>query len=289
MSRCRRGPGRLGAATVLARAGARVRIVDRARFRATSCAATRSIPARSRCCGGSTSAAAIDARGLPVDGMRVTGARGVVIEGAIRTASAGARCCAATRLDAAAGCARGRRAVRAGRAPCAARSSTDDRVQRAWVSGRRFDGELRARVTIAADGRRSTLAFGLGLARHPSASAAMGDRRLHGEHRRGDDRPATSARCTCARPLHRHRARAGRPDERVSREAVAARRRATRATRSGARARELARDPLLRDRFAGARLAGAPVVLGPLAVDVDDDGASTGCCWPATPPGSSIR
>ena len=31
---------------------------------------------------------------------------------------------------------------------------------------------------------------------------------------------------------------------------------------------ELARDPLLRDRFAGARVAGPPVVLGPLAVDV---------------------
>ena len=31
--------------------------------------------------------------------------------------------------------------------------------------------------------------------------------------------------------------------------------------------RELRRDPLLRDRFADARLAGPPVVLGPLAVD----------------------
>jgi flavin-dependent dehydrogenase len=33
-------------------------------------------------------------------------------------------------------------------------------------------------------------------------------------------------------------------------------------------ARELQQDPVLRDRFAGARLAAAPVVLGPLAVDV---------------------
>jgi flavin-dependent dehydrogenase len=32
--------------------------------------------------------------------------------------------------------------------------------------------------------------------------------------------------------------------------------------------RELARDPLLGDRFAGARLVAPPVVLGPLAVDV---------------------
>src|SRR6185295_1246493 len=35
--------------------------------------------------------------------------------------------------------------------------------------------------------------------------------------------------------------------------------------------RELARDPALRDRAAGARLAGPPVVLGPLAVDVRDE------------------
>jgi flavin-dependent dehydrogenase len=34
-------------------------------------------------------------------------------------------------------------------------------------------------------------------------------------------------------------------------------------------ARELARDPWLRDRAAGARLVGPPAVLGPLAVDVD--------------------
>jgi flavin-dependent dehydrogenase len=38
----------------------------------------------------------------------------------------------------------------------------------------------------------------------------------------------------------------------------------------GAVLAELARDPLLRDRFSGARLTGTPVVLGPLAVDVDD-------------------
>ena len=34
---------------------------------------------------------------------------------------------------------------------------------------------------------------------------------------------------------------------------------------------ELEADPVLRDRFAGARLAGPPVVLGPLAVDVTGD------------------
>jgi flavin-dependent dehydrogenase len=36
-------------------------------------------------------------------------------------------------------------------------------------------------------------------------------------------------------------------------------------------ARELQRDPLLRERAAGARATGPPVVLGPLAVDVRDE------------------
>ena len=52
---------------------------------------------------------------------------------------------------------------------------------------------------------------------------------------------------------------------------------------------ELSRDPLLRDRFAGARLVGTPAVLGPLAVDVNDVATSRGCCSPATRPGSSTR
>ena len=78
---------------------------------------------------------------------------------------------------------------------------------------------LPARVVVAADGRHSTIAFGLGLARHPVASAPLGRGRLLRERvtvhdqrgartarrrRRSNTlqlrslRDGVSARCTCA-------------------------------------------------------------------------------------------
>src|SRR5580765_6282294 len=75
------GPAGTVAATVLARAGARVRLVDRARF------------PRDKLCGDTVNpgtlaalrrlglAQALDRRGLRVDGMCVTGPGGVAIEG----------------------------------------------------------------------------------------------------------------------------------------------------------------------------------------------------------------
>src|SRR5262249_31421791 len=76
------GPAGTVAATVLARQGARVRIVDRARF------------PRDKLCGDTVNpgtlallrrlgmADRIEARGLPVDGMIVSGGDGVVVRGA---------------------------------------------------------------------------------------------------------------------------------------------------------------------------------------------------------------
>ncbi len=264
------GPAGSVAATVLARAGARVRIVDRSLF------------PRDKLCGDTVNpgtlgllrrlnmAAAIDGCGLPVVGMRVTGARGVVIEGRYPDGVSG-RALLRRHLD----WMLLQDALAAGaqfEPACTVRGAIMDgsRVAGARVSGRPFDGEVRARVTIAADGRRSTLAFGAGHGATSRAAAAMGDGRIRREHRRGRtaSRPRRNARARW--PLHRHRARARRPDERVRREAVAARRSGDSATRRRAVLAELARDPLLRDRFAGARLTGTPVVLGPLAVDVDD-------------------
>ena len=75
------GPAGAVAGTILARAGARVRIVDRARF------------PRDKLCGDTVNpgtlarlealdlAAGIDERSLRIDGMKVTGAGGVTIEG----------------------------------------------------------------------------------------------------------------------------------------------------------------------------------------------------------------
>ena len=75
------GPAGAVAATLLARTGARVRIVDRATF------------PRDKLCGDTVNpgtiailkrlglAASIDACGLPIDGMRVSGDKGVLVEG----------------------------------------------------------------------------------------------------------------------------------------------------------------------------------------------------------------
>src|SRR5438445_2468983 len=75
------GPAGAVAATVLARAGARVRLVDRSAF------------PRDKLCGDTVNpgtlallrrlgvSACIDERGLPVDGMRLTGENGVAVAG----------------------------------------------------------------------------------------------------------------------------------------------------------------------------------------------------------------
>ena len=128
--------------------------------------------ARSRACGRSASRRGIDERSLRVDGMRVTGERGVDDRGALSRRPVGPRDHPArARLAAAAAGDRRRLPVRAGRRGPAARSSTSRAARgrsaaRSSATGGR-ESPIAARVTIAADGRHSTIAFGLGLARHP--------------------------------------------------------------------------------------------------------------------------
>ena len=130
-------------------------------------------------------------------------------------------------------------------------------------------------VTIAADGRRSTIAFGLGLARHPAhprrwAIGAYYEGFLHGM----TAETAESAEGVCGE-MHIRRGRyigvAPVPGGLTNVCLVMPSHAGDEAFGDPAAllARELARDPLLRDRAAGARLATPPVVLGPLAVDVD--------------------
>src|SRR6266446_4332024 len=158
------GPAGTVAATVLARNGARVRIVDRARF------------PRDKLCGDTVNpgtlallrrlhmADRLEARGLPVAGMIVTGADGVAVESSYPDGLQG-RAMVRRELD----WSLLQQATAAGAEfePCASvrRPIVDDDV----VSGVIVNDErmLRARVVIAADGRHSTLAFALGLARHP--------------------------------------------------------------------------------------------------------------------------
>ncbi len=172
------GPAGAIAGLVAARAGARVRILERATF------------PRDKLCGDTVNPGALAllrrlgvveplyARGLDVGGMVVTGENGVTIVGHYPN---GLRGCAIVRrdldailLDAAsrAGCeiAHGvvvRRAVMADdrAAPNGQRvAGVVVAASRAGRGERRMD----ASVVIGADGRRSALAFGLGLARHPA-------------------------------------------------------------------------------------------------------------------------
>ena len=263
------GPAGTVAATVLARAGARVRIVDRSTF------------PRDKLCGDTVNpgtlgllrrlkmAAAIDTCGLPVAGMRVTGERGVAIEGRYRDGVAG-RALLRRHLD----WMLLQDALAAGaqfEPAFTVRGAIVDgsRVAGARVSGRSFDGEIRARVTIAADGRRSTLTFGLGMARHPTRPRrwAMGayveNTAVTGPPRDLGEMHVRAGRYIGVAPVPGGLTnvcvvKPWRPGDRTMGDPKAA------------VLGELMRDPLLRDRFAGARLVGTPAVLGPLAVDVND-------------------
>lgn len=128
---------------------------------------------------------------------------------------------------------------------------------------------MAARVTIAADGRHSTIAFGLGLARHPARPRRwaigayfenfgayenpenLGEMHVRRHHYVGvAPVPGGLTNVCLVRPSFAGDAALGDPAALLT--------------------AALARDPMLRDRAASARLIGSPVVLGPLAVDVRD-------------------
>jgi menaquinone-9 beta-reductase len=275
------GPAGAVAGTILARAGARVRIVDRARF------------PRDKLCGDTVNpgtlarlealdlAAGIDERSLRIDGMKVTGAGGVTIEGRYPAGLSGR---AIVRRDfdwlllrqaIAAGCQLDEGvAVRGAIVDEQGRGRS---VSGAIVSGDRHPSPLAARVTIAADGRHSTIAFGLGLASHPPsprrwAIGAYFENFMPNGVRPGSDPDLTPTfgemhvrrghyigiapvqggltNVCLVKPSFAGDAALGDPGSLLT--------------------RSLADDPLLRDRAADARLISGPVVLGPLAVDVRD-------------------
>jgi flavin-dependent dehydrogenase len=273
------GPAGAVAGTILARAGARVRIVDRATFpRDKLCGDTVNPGTMARLAALQLSDG-IAARGLRVDGMLVTGERDVTIEGRYPRGQAG-RAILRRDLDwllleqaIAAGCAF-EPGVVVKRALVDELGATRS-VHGVVASAGRRDVEITAPITIAADGRHSALAFSLGLARHPDRprrwaigayyenSVPFGVRHpsdpVLGEMhiRRGRyigvaPVPGGLTNVCLVRP-----SQPGDVDFRNPERLLA---------------RELARDPLLRDRFAQARITAPPVVLGPLAVDVRDEG-----------------
>jgi flavin-dependent dehydrogenase len=264
------GPAGTTAALVLARAGARVRVIDRAAF------------PRDKLCGDTINpgtlaalrelgvADGVDARGLRIDGMLLTGAGGVAIEGRYPRGLYGRallrRDLDWTLLE---------HAIRAGaqfESSVAVRRAIVDtapgRIVTGVVTAARSgdDVELHAPVTIAADGRRSTIAFGLGIAVHPARprrwaagayfEQAAGLSSLGEMHVRRDGyvgvapMPGGLANVCVVRP-----SQGGDPDLHDP---------------AGLIRRALAADARLAERFADARLVAAPVVLGPLATDVRD-------------------
>jgi flavin-dependent dehydrogenase len=160
--------------------------------------------------------------------------------------------------------------------PCTSvrRAAVDDDVVAGVVVN--DEREIRARVVIAADGRHSTLAFGLGLARHP----AHPRRWAIGAYFEG----VSFANGKEFSPFGEMHVRPGgyigvapvpggltnvclvKPWEASSHMAESSD--VTFRDPEALLRRELARDPVLRERFAAARLVTPPVVLGPLAVDV---------------------
>ncbi len=261
------GPAGAVAATLLAREGARVRLLDRADF------------PRGKLCGDTVNpgtlgilrrlgmAGAVDAAGLRVAGMLVTG-EGVAIEGLYPDGLYGVAL-SRRELDwllleqaLAAGVQFEPRTV-------VLRALVDGpagSVTGVVVSVNSSERVIRSRVVIAGDGRRSTIAFGLGLARHPrrprrwavgayfenvegtGRGLALGEMHIRsGRYIGVAPLPGGVTNVCVVKPSHAADGALSDPGSFLR--------------------DELAGDPMLAPRFAGARLAAPPMVLGPLAVD----------------------
>jgi flavin-dependent dehydrogenase len=264
------GPAGAVAATVLARAGARVRIVDRASF------------PRDKLCGDSLNpgtlgilrrlglAAEVEREGLAVEGMLVTGQVGRTLVSVLGRYPPGVHGRSLSRRDL--DWALLREAARAGaqvETGVAVREALLDEsaggpvVHGVKTGSNGTSRELKARVTIAADGRGSVLARSLGLSRPAEKPRRWaigvyfeqsGERTSFGEMhiRRGRYIGVAPLSDGLVNVCLVKASGAGDPDLRRPEAALR---------------RELEADPLLSDRFSGAKLARAPVVLGPLAVD----------------------
>lgn len=263
------GPAGAVAAFVLARAGVRVLVLDRARF------------PREKLCGDTVNPGALAvlrrlgletaANGLPLAGMVVTDDRGVRVEGRYGAGIEG-RSVRRFELDAAlmsAAAAAGAR-VEEGTLVLGpvVQASGARRIVRGVTIRAKSGGATRitAPIVIAADGRHSRIARALSLQRHP----ARPRRWAVGAYFDG-----VTGMTDCGE-MH---VRPGRyigvapvPQHLTNVCVVTADRTALR-NPTTLLLNTLRGDPQLRDRFADARLAGRPCTLGPLAVDCPVAGA----------------
>jgi menaquinone-9 beta-reductase len=261
------GPAGSIAAIRLARAGARVLIVDRARFPRDKLCGDTLNPGALRLLDAAGLRARVEAVSRPLDGMLITGNGGVHVRG---TYGSGLVARALTRrvldqllVDAAiAAGAQFQDGVRVD-GPLMDESGGCATVRGAVLcrTGAAARIRLPAQVTIAADGRRSTLAFALGLARHPPAPRrwavgayfegiagldTVGEMHVRGPHYIGvaPVGEAGLANVCLVTPEREGFANPARLLE-----------------------RHVAADPVLGPRAARARRVTAPAILGPLAVD----------------------
>jgi flavin-dependent dehydrogenase len=256
------GPAGSLAALVLARAGARVLLVDRARF------------PRDKLCGDTVNPGALailerlgigDAAegGLPVEGMVVTGESGVRCEGRYGEGAVG-RALPRRTLDAALLSA----AVRAGACVNEGVLAQAPIVDGGRVVGLTLTGAAgrsqptHASLVIAADGAGSRIARGLCLARHASRPRRWAVA-AYFENVAGADRPRTLGEMHIRRGLYI--GVAPLPKGLTNACVVTADRRALRDPDS-LLLKTLAGDADLADRFARARQVSRTVCLGPLAV-----------------------
>ena len=262
------GPAGAVAAVVLARAGARVQLLDRAAF------------PRQKLCGDTINPGAVQLlerlgladslqlHGMPINGMIVTGLYGVAVRGGYARNGAAAQGWSMSRRDFDAGLVEA--AVEAGavfddrvsvRGPIVQHEADVPRVGGVVVSGQNEKPvRLPAKLTIAADGRRSVLATTLGLTRPTSqprrwvvggyfagveSLRQMGEMHIRHDHYIGVAPVAGGLANVCV--VSPVRSRFARPKT-LLRSVVAA-------------------DPVLKGRFADARLVGPVVSLGPMGVD----------------------
>lgn len=263
------GPAGALAALVLARAGAKVRVFERARF------------PRHKLCGDTLNPGALavlarhlDTAGLVaqsdgIDGMLITGPGGVAVRGVYGGGLAGRAVTRRVfdewllRQAAAAGA-----QVEEGTAIKGAHV-VDGRVSGVMVAGDPGAAVVHpGRMVIAADGRRSTLAFARGLAHQPvrprrwaiggyftgvTGCGTVGEMHVRQGHYIGVAPVPGGLTNVCVVMPHA----AGDPPFGSPLNLIRSR---------------LNADAGLRDRFAAARPEGEPVMLGPMAVDADAAG-----------------
>lgn len=261
------GPAGAVAATVLARAGARVCLVDRATFPRPKLCGDTVNPGALAVLRGLQLSDAVESKGMAITGMRVTG-DGVAVEARYPDGVAGIAI-SRRELD----LALVEQAVAAGadfrdglavRAPLLDSRGSAHTVVGATCAARGSGAfDIGARITIAADGRHSTIAFALGLAIHPphprrwavgtyatgvTGCSAVGEMHIRAGHYIGiAPVPGGLTNVCVVRPSHAADPVLRDPDATLRRTIDA--------------------EPQLRDRFVKAVFMGRPVVVGPLAVE----------------------